>query len=168
MPDSTQSPSGARRDRPGLAQEYGVSSKEEGMLEWSWVSRRMEKSRNYWVATTRPDGRPHSMPVWGVWVDGSLYFGTGPETCKARNLSENPSMVIHPESGDEVAILEGVAEVAKDPELLSRIDDAYEAKYGMRAVSMMQGSVWYTLRPQRAFAWTEKEFPTNATRWIWG
>ncbi len=30
---------------------------------------------NYWICTTRPDGRPHSIPVWGFWLDGGLYFG---------------------------------------------------------------------------------------------
>lgn len=136
------------------------------MLSWEWLSQRMEKAHNYWVGTTRPDGRPHSMPVWGVWVDESLYFGTEPDTCKARNLTNNPAMLIHLESGGEVVILEGEAQVAEDPSVLARVDDAYEAKYKMRAVSQNKSAVWYTLRPRSALAWTEKEFPANATRWV--
>lgn len=155
-----------RRQRPSFPDGYGISRQEEGMLSWEWLSQRMEEARNYWVGTTRPDGRPHSMPVWGVWVDESLYFGTGPDTRKARNLAKSPAMLIHLESGDEVVILEGEAQVTEDPAVLARVDDAYEAKYQMRAVSQIKSSVWYTLRPRIALAWTEKEFPANATRWV--
>ena len=28
-------------------------------------------SPTHWLATVRPDGRPHVMPVWTVWVDGA-------------------------------------------------------------------------------------------------
>ena len=164
MPNSKTLP--PRPGRPGFPKGYGISSKEEGLLSWSWLSERMGKARNYWVGTTRPDGRPHSMPVWGVWVDEALYFGTGSDTRKAHNLAENPAMLIHLESGDEVVILEGVAQVAEEAAVLSLVDDAYEAKYKMRAVSENKNAVWYTLKPRIALGWTEKEFPANATRWV--
>jgi hypothetical protein len=93
-----------RPDIPG----YGIRPDGEGILPWSFVDERMANARNYWVATTRPDGRPHAMPLSGVWIDGSFCFGTGPGSRKARNLAENPHLVVHSESGDEVVILEGV------------------------------------------------------------
>jgi len=31
---------------------------------WSWALERLEKSHNYWIATSRSDGRPHLMVVW--------------------------------------------------------------------------------------------------------
>ena len=37
----------------------------------------MSKAHNYWVSTTRPDGRPHVMPVWGVWIE-EILFRDGP------------------------------------------------------------------------------------------
>jgi len=49
---------------------YGIPTHTEGLLPWSFALERLEKARNYWVATTRPDGRPHTVPVWGVLVDG--------------------------------------------------------------------------------------------------
>jgi hypothetical protein len=141
---------------------YGVPENEEGMLPWSYVSERISSSRNYWIGTIQPDGRPHAIPVWGVWVDETFYHGGGPETRKARNLAENPAMVMHLESGDQVVIIEGVAEKFTeenaDPALLKRIDDAYEAKYGMR-----HGTPVWALRPHLAFAWTE--YPKTVTRW---
>jgi hypothetical protein len=42
-------------------------------------------------------------------------FGSGPQTRKVRNLSENPHVAVHPES-DDVVILEGVAEMITDPD----------------------------------------------------
>jgi len=38
-----------------------------GLKHWSWALERLEKSHNYWIATSRPDGRPHLMVVWGIW-----------------------------------------------------------------------------------------------------
>ena len=87
---------------------------------------------NYWVATVDPGGRPHLTPVCGLWVDGVFYFGSGPRTRKARNLSENPNVAVRPE-GDDVVVLEGVAEVLTDPDpaLSERVCAASAAMYGM-------------------------------------
>ena len=54
------------------------------VLPWSFALERLERARNCWIATTRPDGRPHAVPV-GVLVDGTVYFGGGSETVWARN-----------------------------------------------------------------------------------
>src|SRR5581483_5634383 len=62
--------------RPKLPKNYGVRANNRGLLPWSWAVERLEKSKNYWVASTRPDGRPHVMPVWGAWIANSLWFGT--------------------------------------------------------------------------------------------
>ncbi len=149
----------AKSDRPRLPESYGVPASGEGMLSWSHVSERMSSLRNYWLSTTRPDGRPHAVPVWGVWFDETFHFGGGRDTRKARNLMANPEVVVHTESGDDVVILEGVAEEITEPSLLARIDDAYEAKYGIR-----HGTPVWALRPRVAFAWST--FPKDATRWL--
>jgi len=149
-------PSPTRPHVPG----YGIPASTEGLLPWSHVTERLERTRNYWVATARPDGRPHAVPVWGVWVGGILYFGGGPETRWSRTLAENPQVAVHLESGEDVAIVEGVVERITDPAdpRVARIDDAYEAKYRMR-----HGAPFWVLRPRVAFAWSS--FPDNATRW---
>src|SRR5207253_5002058 len=105
-----------RRSRPRLPRDYGVPDVEEGMVSWSWAVARLEKARNYWFSTTRPDGRPHAMPAWAVWLDGVLYFEGSPLTRRARNVTANPAIVVHLESGDEVVILEGEAHAAGRPE----------------------------------------------------
>ncbi|HEX2173493.1 MAG TPA: pyridoxamine 5'-phosphate oxidase family protein, partial [Dehalococcoidia bacterium] len=112
MPDTTLTrgkPDEPRADRPSLPKDYGVPEHTESLLPWSWAVERLEGARNYWFSTTRPDGRPHAMPAWAVWLDGRLYFEGSPETRRARNVAQNPAVVVHLESGDEVVILEGVA-----------------------------------------------------------
>jgi hypothetical protein len=120
-----------RRLRPSF-KGYGVPESEDGMLPWSWATERLEQARNYWVSTTRPDGRPHSMPVWGIWLDGAFYFGSGRNSAKSRNLAANPAIVVHLESGDETVILEGRAKPVLDDALERRVDEVYGPKYDSR------------------------------------
>jgi PPOX class probable F420-dependent enzyme len=156
----------ARPERPGLDPSYGISTAEEGLLPWSWVSEQMERSRNYWVCTTRPDGRPHAMPVWGVWVDDTLWFSTGDGSVKARNLAADPRVAVHLESGDDAVMLEGTAErPSLDADVHHRVTTAYGAKYDMTADLLPGPEGWYALRASRAFAWQERDFPNTATRW---
>lgn len=93
---------------PHMPKLYGIKPRKK-YLPWGHADQRLARSRNYWICTVRPDGRPHSIPVWGFWLDGALYFGTGRATRKARNLAANPHLSIHLESGDDVIILEGTA-----------------------------------------------------------
>ena len=126
--EHTRGGTGPEPGRLQTEESYGVPESEESMLPWSYVEERMSGPRNYWVATVRPDGRPHAVPVWGVWLDGTFHFGGGRRTRKARNVAVNPHLVVYLESGDDVVILDGVAEEITDPLLLLRIDDACEAK----------------------------------------
>ena len=63
-------PSTSRPHMPG----YGIAGPREGsgLLPWSWAVQRLTASHDYWLATVCPDGRPHVMPVWGVWHGASL------------------------------------------------------------------------------------------------
>jgi pyridoxine/pyridoxamine 5'-phosphate oxidase len=137
----------------------------DGLLPWSFVAERMASSRNYWIATTRTDGRPHVAPVWGLWLDGVFYFSTDPKSVKGRNLAAKPDVVVHLESGDEAVILEGIAEPVADLIELTRFADAYEPKYQFRPDPTTPDQGVYRLKVVTAFAWAEKEFLTSATRW---
>jgi hypothetical protein len=55
-------PRASRPYMPG----YGIvgPTQGSGLLPWSWAEERLTASRNYWVASSWPDGRPHAMPVW--------------------------------------------------------------------------------------------------------
>jgi len=134
------------------------------MLPWSWAVERLVNARNYWVSTTRPDGRPHAMPVWGIWLDDTFFFGSGRDSAKSRNLAANPAIVVHLESGDETLIVEGIAEPVLDEALERRVDEAYGPKYDFKPESSGESDPWFVVRPKRAYAWTERGYPGSATQ----
>ena len=94
-----------RVDRPEMPEGYGVPETSDGVLSWSRVVERLEASKQYWMATTRPDGRPHVVPRWGAWLDGRLYYDGSPDTVHVRNLVANPSCVLHLEAGCQATSL---------------------------------------------------------------
>ncbi|MCC7371654.1 MAG: pyridoxamine 5'-phosphate oxidase family protein [Chloroflexi bacterium] len=154
--------------RPLLPKDYGVPESDEGTLPWPWAVERIEQARNYWFCTTRPDGRPHAMPAWGAWVDDAFYFDGSPETRRGKNLAQNPSIVVHLESGDEVVVLEGEAHLVGKPEraFAEKLAAALGAKYGPTYVptpdTWDQGGL-YVVTLKVAFGWDS--FPTALTRW---
>jgi hypothetical protein len=151
---------------PHVPASYGLKARKT-YLPFSHAETRLAESRNYWICTARPDGRPHSIPVWGFWIEGAVYFGTGRSSRKAQNLAHNPAVSIHLDSGDDVVILEGTAvEVDLNDKLtFKKLDAASRAKYKMPMTTVPRDSVVYCVRPRIVLAWTEKDFPKNATRW---
>jgi len=165
VPAEPPEPAGCKVGLPHVPPLYGFKTPHQ-YLRFSHAEQRLVAARNYWICTVRPDDRPHSIPVWGFWLEGSLYFGTARSSRKARNLAKNPALSIHLESGDDVIILEGQAvEVdLTDKPTLKKLDAASRAKYKM-PIMMVPESILYSVRPRMVLAWTEKDFPTNATRW---
>jgi pyridoxine/pyridoxamine 5'-phosphate oxidase len=149
-------------DRPH-APGYGFvgAGEGDGLLPFSWAEERLAKSRNLWVHTTFPDGRPHAMPLWAVWVDGRVMFSTGRESRKAKNLAHDPHVVVTTEDGNEAVIVEGTA---------ARVDmddafvDAYRAKYDFDIRTMSDEPV-FAVTASRVIALDEPRFTTTATRW---
>jgi PPOX class probable F420-dependent enzyme len=157
-----------RAGRPAMPKGYGLKGPRSGsgLMPWSRAASQFAQARNYWVCTVRADGGPHAMPVWGVWVDERLLFSTSRASQKGRNLARDPRVVVHLESGDEVVILEGVAEEENDVGQLTRFADAYDTKYHVRPDIDDRENVTFAVRPKVAFGWLEKDFPGGATRWI--
>jgi hypothetical protein len=103
-------------------------------VEWTRARRRMDEADVFWLSTVRPDGRPHVTTVIAAWHDGALYFTTGPDERKARNLAENRQCVLMTggskfEDGLDV-VLEGEAAPAEDEAERWGVADVFEAKYG--------------------------------------
>src|SRR5262245_66057355 len=91
---------------------YEFSTKTTGLLPWKWAVKRLKKSRQYWIATTRPDGSPHLMIIWGLWLEDSFWFSTGTKSRKARNMAENPGCVVGTDDAEKAVILEGTVDVS--------------------------------------------------------
>jgi len=75
----------------------------------SKVEQRLQTEQNLWLATVRPDGSPHLVPIWFVWVDGKIYLCTGGNSVKVRNLMQNPHVSIALEDGVHPLVIEGLA-----------------------------------------------------------
>jgi nitroimidazol reductase NimA-like FMN-containing flavoprotein (pyridoxamine 5'-phosphate oxidase superfamily) len=160
-------------DVPQFPEGYLLPGQELTQLPWSWAVERLEKAQNYWFATVRPNGRPHTMPAWAVWLDGALYFEGSPETRRARNIAENPWISVHLESGSEVVVLEGRAAAHPKPDraLGERLAKAFGDKYGEgefeyrpEPTQWDEGGLW-RLRPRTAIGWST--FNKDPTRWRW-
>src|SRR5688572_3228379 len=110
---------------------YGVLGPDEGsgLLPWAWAQERLVGSRNYWIVTLWPDGRPHSMPVWGVWDDGALWFSSGGRSRKARNLAADPRCVVTTEDATEPVVVEGLASPVDERDAVARVAEVMNAKY---------------------------------------
>ena len=152
-----------RVDRPGMPSGYGIATSADGVLPWSWVEAQLVAARSYWVCTTRTDGRPHAMPVWGLWLADRLLFSTDPSSLKARNFAARPDVVVHLESGDDVVVLEGRTE-RMAAAVVAAFCDAYDEKYSYRPEPDNEGHGLYQLVPDRALAWREADFTSSATR----
>ena len=91
--------------------DYGVSEDSDGLLDWTWAETRLERSRNYWLATVSADGRPHLLPVWGLWCSDPDRFvcSCAPGARKARNLRADPRAVVTAEDATEVVSVKVLA-----------------------------------------------------------
>jgi PPOX class probable F420-dependent enzyme len=128
---------------PGYGFENAKAPPSE-RFPWSRVEEVLASTRNSWIGTTRPDGRPHAAPVWAVWLDGLLYFSTGNESRKARNLAATPAVAVHLEGkAGEIVILEGEAEAVDEPAVLRPVWDAYNTKYNWK----VEDYPFYVVRP---------------------
>ena len=161
----TTAKSQPKADRP-FAPGYGIVGAQEGkgLLSWAWVAKKMNGCRTFWLATIHAgNGRPHVMPVWGVWLDDAFFFSTGSKSRKGQNLAANPACTVTNDDGEEAVIVEGRAAQAEDASELERIAAAYKKKYKMDPRSM--GEPIFIVRPKTVFGFIEKTFPKSATRW---
>jgi pyridoxine/pyridoxamine 5'-phosphate oxidase len=150
--------------------------------EWGKGRRELQDAEVYWLSTVRPDGRPHVTPLLGIWLDGALYFCTGPDERKAKNLASNPRCILttgcNRLDGLDL-VIEGQATRVIDPAELHSVADTFESKYGAQVTS--PAGTWSglgdTIRqnealvlrvaPLTAFGFG-KGNPYSQTRWSFG
>jgi nitroimidazol reductase NimA-like FMN-containing flavoprotein (pyridoxamine 5'-phosphate oxidase superfamily) len=163
-------PKASRPYMPG----YGIADAKggKGLLPWGWAQERLEKGRTYFIATADPTGKPHVMPVWGVWFNDSFFFSTGNESRKGRNLSANPrcSVAMEFDSGrrtkkgqiKDAIVFEGLADLVTDSRVRKKFSAIYEDKYAWDMEGFNEPV--YKVRPQVVFGLTS-EMTETATRW---
>lgn len=166
-------------ERPAMA-DYGVPADADDALPWSWAEPRLVANRNYWVVTASASGRPHALPVWGVWLPATerFWFSCSPNARKARNLAANPQCAVTVDDTIECISVEGrarLADPARDGDAIDAMVAAYLAKYwedpaqhpAMEA--FLRSHAIFEVTPERAFGIIEREdeFSQKATRWTW-
>lgn len=109
-------------------------------IPWTKVRERLEQGLSQapgsggpdrhtcWLATVRPDGRPHVMPLGILWVDGAWYFNAGAATRKAQNLAHDPHCVLTVATHEFDLVVEGQAVRLTDPARVGRIAEAFRAQ----------------------------------------
>ncbi len=157
-----------------LDARYGM----EGATPTTWAEarRQLEDAELFWVTTVRPDGRPHQTPLIAVWLDGAMYFCTGPDEQKAKNLARNSHCILTTgcnalKEGLDL-VVEGDAAKVNDDAELQRVADAYESKYGSEwhfdvrdgAFHHGPGAAWvFEVPPSTAYGFGKGEY--SHTRW---
>jgi nitroimidazol reductase NimA-like FMN-containing flavoprotein (pyridoxamine 5'-phosphate oxidase superfamily) len=154
--------------RPHFPKGYVESPK--AFVPWSRVENRLANEHNYWICTVRPDGRPHAIPMWAIWVNQRIYFDGSPETLHATNIASNPFVSLHLESGDDVVIVEGTASASGKPstELAVKLAQAYKDKYASKGyspkVTQWDHGGLYEILPRTVLAWTS--FVDDPTKFV--
>ena len=149
---------------------YGLrpASEGTGLLPWSWAQERLESSHNYWLVSNWPDGRPHAMPVWGLWHEDEFWFSSSKPSRKSKNLTANPRCVVATEDANNPVVLEGTARLVTSPQelalMLSLENTKYSTNYGAEMLDPTLNSC-FRVRPFWAFGLTADDFTGSPTRW---
>ena len=117
-------------EKEPVAEKLPSNAEHATPTAWEEARRRLAEGQWYWLATTRPDGRPHVMPVLAVWLEGALYFSARAITRKGKNLAHNAHCVMTVDSGDVHLVVEGEAAKISDNAKLQRVAEVYASKYG--------------------------------------
>ena len=150
-------------------------------IPWSRALEALEsgqqRNETSFLATTRPDGRPHLAGVGAVWDEGKVYFVSGAGTRKSRNVAQNSTCAIAMSLPGIDLVIEGVAKRVTDDETLHRLAKRYadggwpaKVKDGAFTYDYSAPSAgpppWdlYAVTPTTVFGVLAAE-PGGATRW---
>ena len=163
-------------DTKNLADLYGLDP-----IPWSRALQALEsgqqRNETSFLATTRPNGRPHLAGIGAVWDNGKVYFVSGAGTRKSRNVARNPSCAISMSLPGIDLVFEGVAERVTDDETLQRLakrygdggwparveDGAFTYDYSAPSAGPPPWDL-YAVTPTTVFGVIAAE-PVGATRW---
>jgi nitroimidazol reductase NimA-like FMN-containing flavoprotein (pyridoxamine 5'-phosphate oxidase superfamily) len=131
-------------------------------LPWSEAVQRLQEAEVLWLSTVTPERRPHVAPLIAVLLGGALYFSTGEDERKAKNLRTNTHVTIATGSdalteGLDI-VVEGEAAVVSGAAKVRRIAQAYVAKYGEGwRLPGLDGVVTFEVTPSKAFGFGRRD-----------
>jgi PPOX class probable F420-dependent enzyme len=90
---------------------------------------RLASEPTCWLATVRPDGRPHLTPIWFVFHDGRFWLCTTPRSVKVANVRADPRVSVSLESGTSPVVAEGRAVLHEGPPFAPPVVAAFVEKF---------------------------------------
>lgn len=124
------------------------------------------------LATATPTGRPHVVPLWFVWVDGTVFMNSTLGNVTIRNLQRNPVATGSIDDGDAYdelrgVLVEGEVERADDDARLETVKGAWSSKYmggEPPPYDRWRNRLWLRLVPRRITSWDFRKIPEARTR----
>jgi general stress protein 26 len=148
---------------------------------WEATQGALRRIQKFQLCTVRRDGRPHVTPLLAIWALDAMWFITGENEQKAKNLSANPHCALV--SGTDSLtgmdyIVEGTAGLVTDQAARQAAATAFEQAYGWHFTredgtwyqlgdAVRAGSVQlYRVQPDKAFAFATGS-ESSQTRYRW-
>jgi hypothetical protein len=116
------------------------------------VMKRLENAKNIWIATVRPNGRPHLVPIWFAWHEGKLFACIEASSVKGRNLQENSYLSLALEDGSSPIICEGTARALPHP-WPKPVVEQFDQKYAWDIENDGQYDQVIEILPERWLTW---------------
>ncbi len=113
---------------------------------------RLRAERNLWIATVRPDGRPHLTPVWYVWTGGKFYICIQSSSVKAANLRETADVALSLEAGGHPVICEGLA-VPVLSDWPRNVCEIFQTKYAWQILDDSEYDLLIEIEPRKWLIW---------------
>jgi hypothetical protein len=153
--------------QPTTELDSRYSSEGAAAFPWADAVAILGNAEIFWLATVRPEGRPHVTPLIGAWIDDAFYFYTGKGERKQMNLEANKSVVVTTGcnsyySGIDI-VLEGDAVITTDQAIFAKIAEQYRKKYDWDFAPDEKAEV-YRVAPATVFAFGKGE-PFSQTRY---
>jgi hypothetical protein len=176
-----QAPLTEAMSREGKGTEAATEAGRCHPLPWSEAGRKIAGGGWFWLATVRPNGAPHVMPVFAAWANTSFFIASKDRARKSRNLEAEPRCVITTDTGDLHIIVEGIARHVRDDATLQQAVEAFQvvydwptridgnhldADYGAPTSGGPPYEV-YEVTPIKAFGFPTDGESTTPTRWTW-
>lgn len=149
---------------------YSVAGQDEGRLvPWYKAEMRLTQSRHYLLTTLWPDGRPHTTVVWAIWNQDSMWFRVGTLSRKFKNLLNDPRCTLATTDGANPVVLEGRAELIRNPALtaifLNRVNAKYKQNYTMDSIDPTTKAC-FRIKPTSAIALQDEDLTGSPTKFV--
>lgn len=92
-----------------------------------------EQDATWFLGVTDPDGSPHAAGVGAIWLDGDLFFVSGPRTRKSKDLATQPAATLAAHLQGIDLVFEGTTKRITDEATLERVATFYRDEAGWPA-----------------------------------